>query len=99
MICYFFVKEEKNLVILLVQVVFALSARPFYYNNSHRISPQHSRGWDSSEIYAVFVRNFTFLGNKTSTVKIKSKLIPVVDNTLIMKVKKVPNCNHSSNVR
>ena len=50
-------------------------------------------------VYAVFVLYFTFLGNKSSVVKIKSKLMAVVDSTLIRKSRKLPKCKNSSRSR
>jgi undecaprenyl pyrophosphate phosphatase UppP len=48
--------------------------------------------------YAVFVRNFNFLGNNNSTVKISSMLIPVVAITLMMKSKILPKSSHSRKI-
>ena len=46
------------------------------------------------KIYAVFVRNLNFLGNKSSTVKISSMLMAVVEMTLIIKSRKLPKLSH-----
>ena len=48
---------------------------------------------------AVFVLNRSFLGKSNSTVKMRSRLIPVVATTLIRKSKKLPKLSHSNNTR